>query len=108
MAEGGVAIDTGTFQVTTAGTREQLSTSGGGNAGCAKTVMIQALGTNEGEIVVGDNFVVAAPGTHAAPKQRGIALAAKAFISIDINDTTQIWLDTTKSGDGVSYMVLLS
>lgn len=106
MAEGGVALTTGIFQVTTAGTRQQLPTSGAGSAGTAKTIMLQALGTNEGEIVVGDKNVVAAAGTHAEPKGRGIALAAKAFISIDINDVAQIWLDTTKSGDGVSYMVL--
>lgn len=104
MADSGTTLLSGIKTVTTAGTRVQLPTTGTSFA--AKTVMIQALGTNEAEIVLGDKEVVAAPGTHATPTQRGIALAAKSVIAIDIIDGTQVWLDSLKNGDGVSYLVL--
>jgi hypothetical protein len=105
MAEGGTTLATGVpVVVAEAGKRVQLPTTAKSFAG--KTIMVQALGTNEGIIVVGDNAVVAAPGSHASPTQRGIGLSAGAFISIDLIDGAQIWLDTTKSGDGVTYMVL--
>lgn len=104
MADSGTKLESGKQLVTTAGTRvRMLSTA---SEFSAKTVLLQALGTNEGEIVVGGSNVVAAPGTHAAPTQIGAGLAAKALISIDIVDAAGIWLDATKSGDGVAYTVL--
>jgi hypothetical protein len=106
MTEIGSTLDSGITQVAVAGTRVRLTTEV--EEFTAKTVVIQALGTNLGEIVVGGNEVVAAPGTQAEPKQEGIALAAKNTISIDIIDPSQIWLDATKSKDGVSYLVLLA
>lgn len=104
MADSGTGLLVGKQVVATAGTRVRLKSSGSNFA--AKTVIIQALGTNEGEIVVGGPEVVAKAGSHATPEQEGIALAAKALLSIDVIDAAWIWLDTTKSGDGVSYMVL--
>lgn len=71
-----------------------------------KTVVVQALGTNEGEIVVGGKSVVAAPGTHAAPTQVGVALAAKGTISVDIDDPRKIYFDVIKEKDGVSWVAL--
>jgi predicted secreted protein len=106
MADTGTTLGSGIVKVEEAGKRVRIETSAGTFA--AKTIIIQALGTNEGEIVVGDKEVVAAPGTHAAPTQRGIALAAKATISIDIIDTAGIWIDTTKSKDAVSWVALLA
>ena len=103
-SEIGEGLFTGIKTVTTAGTRVALE--GTKESAGAKTVTIEALGTNEGVIVVGDKNVVAAPGSHAAPTQRGIALAVKAVISIEIDDPAEIFLDATKSGDGVSYLVL--
>lgn len=106
MTEIGTLLDSGITKVEEAGKRVQLTTEVEEFA--ALNVIIQALGTNEGEIVVGGSEVVAAPGTHAAPTQEGISLAAKSTISIDIIDPTRIWLDATKSKDGVTYVVLLA
>lgn len=104
MADSGTKLESGKQLVTTAGTRVRMLSTASEFA--AKTVLLQALGTNEGEIVIGGANVVAAPGTHAAPTQIGAGLAAKAFVSIDIVDAAGIWLDATKSGDGVAYTVL--
>lgn len=105
-SEIGEALFTAIQTVTTAGTRVQLA--GTRESDASKTVTLEALSTNEGTIVVGDKNVVAAAGTHASPTQRGIALAAKGVITIEIDDPAAIWLDATKSGDGVSYLVLLT
>jgi hypothetical protein len=105
-SEIGTRLVTGITTVTTAGTRIQMPTLSG--EGAAKTITLEALGTNEGVIVIGDSKVVAAAGSHATPTQRGISLAAKGIISIEICDTGAIWLDTTKSGDAVSWMALIS
>lgn len=104
MADSGTTLSSGKAVVTTAGTRVRMLTTGETFAG--KTVLIQALGTNEGEIAVGGSNVVAAPGSHATPTQIGVVLAAKAMISVDIVDAAGIWLDATKSGDGVGFVVL--
>jgi hypothetical protein len=105
-SEIGAGLYTAIETVTTAGTRKALL--GTKESMGAKTVTIEALGTNEGVIVVGDKNVVAAPGTHATPTQRGIALAAKGTVSVEIDDPAEIYLDATKSGDGVSILVLLT
>ena len=69
-------------------------------------VVIQALETNEGKVVVGGKDVVAAPGTHAAPTRKGIALSPGADVTMDVNDLGAIWVDATVAGDGVSWMLL--
>jgi hypothetical protein len=98
----GSKIGGGVKVVTTAGTPVHLS----GSEGAALSVIIQALYTNEGRIVVGGEKVKAEEGTHASPKQQGIGLEKGQYAAFDVNDTSQIWLDTTKSGDGVAYTVL--
>lgn len=91
----------------TAGTAVQLvQTSTGTSGTTAKTVVVQALSTNEEPIVIGDEHVKAKTGTHASPEQRGIELAAKQSMSFDLVDVTQIWVDSRKSGDGVAVLVL--
>lgn len=84
--------------VTTAGTRVQLATSG--IAGL-RSIAITALSTNTGIIAVGGSTVVAAAGTRT-----GVALAAGATVSLDIADITDVWLDSTVNGEGVSYAYL--
>lgn len=108
MSSIGSGLDSGITQLGEAGTRVKLTTAttAAEIEYAAKTVVIQALGTNEGEIVVGGSEVVAAPGTHAEPKQEGIALAAKGVISIDIDDVSKVWIDGTKAKDAVSWVVL--
>ncbi len=107
MAESGTTIATPVLvKVTTAGTRVQIPTSGA-NFG-AKSVIIQALGTNTEAVVVGDVNVVAKAGSQATPEQRGIELKAGASLSIDLCDATQVWVDARTSKDGVVYMLLFA
>lgn len=96
------AIRDGRKLVTTAGTRVQLADSG---ATGAVSVVIQALGTNTGNVVVGSSVCVAAPGTQGTPTQRGILLKANDSISLDVSDLGEIWLDSVTSGDGVVWIV---
>jgi hypothetical protein len=103
VTDSGTTLEDGLKVVTTAATRVRLTTV---SEFAAKSVIIQALNTNEGIIVVGAVTVVAKAGSHATPEQRGIRLEKNQLISFDIVDPTQIWLDTDKSGDGVSYVVL--
>lgn len=104
MAESGSKLSSGKKVVTTAGTRVQLPLS----SETCRSIVLQALGTNEGEIVVGGENVVAKAGSHATPEQVGVALAAKSYISIDVVDSSQVWIDATKNGDGVAYTLLLA
>ena len=80
--------------VTTAGTRVQLSSS---SVPILK-VVIQALQANTGFIAVGGSTVVAASGT-----ERGYILAPFNAITITVSDLNLIYLDSTVSGEGVSY-----
>lgn len=105
MPESGSALKDGKAAVTKAGTRQALP-SLGSSAGSARSVVVQALSTNEGKIAVGGSTVVAAPGTHAAPTQSGILLNAGDTAAFDVTDTAQIYLDATVTGDGVGYTVL--
>jgi hypothetical protein len=108
MADVGTSIITPVVvKNVTAGTAVQLvQTSTGFSGTTAKTVVVQALSTNEEPIVVGDKNVKAKAGTKGSPEQRGIELAAKGTISLDLIDPTQIWFDTRKNEDGVAYLVL--
>jgi hypothetical protein len=107
MADSGSTILTPlAVKVTTAGTAVQIPTSGTNFA--AKAIIIQALGTNTEAVVVGDKNVKAKAGTQETPEQRGIELAQKQSISIDLNDATQVWVDARTSKDGVAYLLLLA
>ena len=105
MPESGSALRDGLKTVTTPGTAVQLPTVEASDS--ANTVLVQALATNEGEVVVGSKTVVAAKGSHATPTRRGAALAVGANIALQINDSAQVWIDAEKAGDGVSYLVLV-
>lgn len=72
----------------------------------AVSVVLEALDTNEGTVVIGDKNVVAAAGTHAAPTRKGVALAAGERIVLDVSDIDIIWIDATTNGDGVSWTLL--
>lgn len=105
MAGTGSKLVSGLKKVTTAGTAVQLE---GLTEGAALNVTLYALGTNEGEVVVGGSGVVAAAGSHATPTRKGVALVAKGYYSIDISDPADIWIDATVSKDGVAYTVLVA
>lgn len=93
-----VSVVDGNQKVTTAGTSVQLVSS---FTPC-KTVMICALPSNSAAntIVVGGSDVVASIST-----RKGIPVSSSGT-SININDASKLYLDTTASGDGVSWMVV--
>lgn len=81
--------------VTTAGTAVQLSTS----TARVGSVAIQAETDNTGRIAVGGSSVVAAEGATC----QGIVLAAGESVSLDIDQLTDIYIDSTVNGDGVTF-----
>jgi hypothetical protein len=91
-------IGDGRAVVATAGTRVQVSVP----SIAITSAAITALETNVGKIVIGGPTVVAAAGT-----RRGTPLAAGETYSIDrddqVDDLSQVWIDATANGDGVSY-----
>lgn len=85
------SITNGNKTVTTSGTRVQLLPS---TTNC-KYVVITANVSNTGTIWVGGNTVAA--GT-------GHPLVALQYIKIDINDVSKIYIDSTVSSEGVSFI----
>ena len=107
MAESGIKLLTlKPVEVTTPGTAIRLPAIT--SEFPAKTVIVQALSTNEEPVVVGDSNVKAEAGAHASAKQQGIELAAKATVTFEINDTAQLYVDARKAKDGVAVTVLLA
>lgn len=94
--------DVGTNQktVTTAGTREPLAAGEGLKV---LSITIKALRGNGGKIYIGDNLV-----------SSSVGFELDAADSIDLAtddptkpiDLTQIWIDASVSGEGVSYIYL--
>jgi hypothetical protein len=81
--------------VTTAGTRVALA----GSTAC-RWVAICAEADNTGTIVVGAAASVVA----ALATRRGIPLAAGESIALEIDNLSDIGLDSTVSGDGVTFL----
>ena len=107
MAEIGTRIATPALvEVATAGTAVQVKTSGAEFA--AKAVVIQALSTNTSPIVIGDKNVKAKAGVQGTAEQRGIELAAKASITLNIGDATEVWVDVRTNKDGFTTLFLLA
>lgn len=84
--------------VTTAATRETLVAA----STFCRSVCITAKQTNTGTIVVGGVTVVAASGA----TRRGTPLNAGDSTTISINDLVKVYLDSTVSGEGVTYTYL--
>src|SRR4051794_6704976 len=82
----------GTATVTTAGTPVQLPNIP------VRKVVIQALESNSGTIVVGSSTVVAAVAT-----RRGMALYPTNSVDLNVNNLNLIWIDSTASGDKIHY-----
>lgn len=78
--------------VTTSGTRVQLP-----NISCREVTLI-GLPSNTGSIYVGGNNV--------SSSVFGANLSAKDSITLAVNNTNLIWIDTSVSGNGVSYIAL--
>jgi hypothetical protein len=87
------SIGDGRKVVAAAATAETLAVS----TAC-KTVVITAETDNTGVISVGASDVVAALAT-----RKGTPLNAGDSVSIDIDNLSKVYLDTTVSGDGVTY-----
>lgn len=88
-------MDTGRKTVSSAGTRVQLTTS----PTAVTRVVLEALRTNSGIVVVGGSNVVAAQGT-----RQGISLASGDTVTMHVNDLSDIYVDAVTNDDGVSYM----
>lgn len=82
--------------VATAATRVQLSASSVPVEG----VVIQALESNTGRICVGGSDVVESKSS----ARIGVVLLQGDSISIGVKDLNIVWLDSSVSGEGVSYM----
>ncbi|NUQ70404.1 MAG: hypothetical protein HUU17_06220 [Chthonomonadales bacterium] len=95
---GGSVID-GRQVVTTAGTRVQLSTT----QTSVLEVTVTAETDNTGLIVVGGSTVV---GTIATRK--GTPLSAGDSYTLAVNDLTDVYLDSTVNGDGVTYSAVVA
>lgn len=80
--------------VTTAGTRVQLGT----DTNCSY-ILVQAEKDNSGEVVVGDDTVVAAAAT-----RRGYSLSAGESTPVFADNLSDVWLDSTVNGDGVTFI----
>lgn len=89
-------IGDGRKVVTTAGTRVTLASS----TAC-KQVAITAETDNTGLIVVGGSTVVATLAT-----RQGVPLNPGDTITLDIDNLADINLDSTVSGDGVTFLYL--
>ena len=83
--------------VTTAGTRVALGTISG-----VKEIIITAETDNTGVIVVGGITVVAALAT-----RRGVPLFAGESLTIPAYNLPDVYLDSTVSGDGVTYLYMV-
>jgi len=93
----GYSMSVGRTVVTTAGVPVQLSTS----TARVGSVSITAETDNTGIIVVGDSNVVAALAT-----RKGLPLSAGDSVTLDIAQLSAVYLDSTVSTDGVTYLVL--
>lgn len=95
----GSSLSSGRKTVASAGTAEALSST----ATAIREVIITAETDNTGYIVVGGSGVVAALNT-----RKGTPLAAGASVTLEVKDLGQVYLDTTVSGDGVTYTAVLA
>lgn len=95
-------IGDGRKTVTTAGTAVALAATEP-TAGAIRSLVVTALSTNTGVICVGGTTVLAAAGT-----RRGTPLAASGSVSLDFSGgLTQIFIDSTVNGEGVSYTYVI-
>ena len=90
-------ISEGRTVVTTAGTAVVLSST---NIENLQWVVIVAETDNTGVITVGGSAVVGALAT-----RKGTPLAAGDSITLPVNNLSDVYLDTTVNGDGVTYLV---
>lgn len=101
-----IVLRDGVTTVPTGGTRVRLAEATGVSpATGAVSVVVQALGTNTGVVVVGSVTCVAAPGTQGTPTQRGVRLAVNDTITFAVSNISAIYVDAVTNGDGVSWVI---
>lgn len=93
------SIISGRATVASAGTRVQLSTT----STAVLSIAVQAATDNTSAVTVGGPDVVGAIAT-----RKGIALAAGASISLDVNDLSKVYVDAITSGDDVTYIATVA
>lgn len=92
LSTGSSSMSSGVVNVTTAGTKVQLS-----DIACREVIII-AKRTNTGYIYVGGNTV--------SSTSYGAELAAKDSITIPVNNVNKIYIDSSVSGEGISYVAV--
>jgi len=86
--------------VTTAGTREQLTT----NTVKTPSIVIQALAANTNRVFIGNNTVSSTTHFVSLPAGGSVNLSSVDFGLGEAQiDLSAIWLDVTTSGEGVVY-----
>lgn len=85
-------ITTGQKNVTTAGTAEVLA-----SASNIKSIAIKAKSTNTGNIFVG---------TSTVSSTTGYILTANETVTLDLDSTSDIYINSSVSGEGVSYIAI--
>ncbi len=86
-----INLEQGTKVVTTAGTAVPLSATSVG----IKEIVIQALGSNSGEIYIGNSSV---------DSSNGVVLWARGSISLNPGDLKDIYIDSSINGEGVKFL----
>ena len=89
----GTIVGNGVTTVTTAGTRVALSSSTS-----IASVTVKASATNTGYIYVGSSSV---------SSSNGFQLSARDAVSIDIDNLSKVYIDSSVNGEGVSYIYLV-
>jgi len=92
LQTGSSSMSSGVVNVTTAGTRVQLS-----DIACREVIII-AKRTNTGYIYVAGDTV--------SSTSYGAELAAKDSITIPVNNVNKIYIDSSVSGEGISYVAV--
>lgn len=82
--------------VTSAGTAERLVST----VSSTSWILIQAESDNTGLIAVGNSSVKAA----TTQQTNGIILSARESVTLPLSDNREIYIDSTVSGDGVTYL----
>jgi len=85
-------VGSGAQTVATSGTRVALNSST-----AIKSVTIRALATNTGLIYVGSSSVTSA---------NGFQLSSSETVSLDIDNLSKVYIDSSVSNEGVTYIYL--
>ena len=89
-------LGSGRTTVTSAGTAVQLSATDTP----VLWVTVTALTANTSQVNVGPSTVIAAAGAG----ERGIPLLAGDSADFDVNNLTDVWIDSRVNGEGVTYV----